>query len=252
MLQSKEGQRIPTTQLMIRRNGQWQTVDSAEFFAGRRVVVFALPGAFTPTCSSTHVPRFNELAPVFRTNGIDELCCLSVNDPFVMERWQDEQHADALSFIADGNGDFSEAMGMLVDKADLHFGKRSWRYSMLVHDGVIEKMFIEPERPGDPFEVSDADTMRAFVCPQARPQPRISMFTRPGCNHCARAKASLASEGLRFEEIRLGERGLSLSTLAAVTGESKTPQVYVDGERIGGADELERWLSERRGEKAAA
>jgi peroxiredoxin/glutaredoxin len=252
MLKSREGQRVPSTPLMIRRDGQWQTVDSTAFFAGRRVVLFALPGAFTPTCSSTHVPRFNELASLFRANGIDEVCCLSVNDPFVMERWQDEQQATALSFIADGNGHFSQAMGMLVDKAELHFGKRSWRYSMVVRDGVIEKMFVEPERPGDPFEVSDADTMRAFICPQSRPQPRISMFTRPGCNHCARAKASLAAENLRFEEIRLGEGGLSLSTLTAVTGESKTPQVYVDGERVGGADELERWLSERRREKAAA
>lgn len=242
MPQSKQGQPVPNTKLQVRREGQWRQLDSRDFFAGRTVILFALPGAFTPTCSSTHVPRFNELAGLFRQNGVDEVCCLSVNDSFVMGRWQDEQAAEQLTFVADGNGDFSDAMGMLVDKTDIGFGKRSWRYSMLVRDGVIEQMFVEPEQPGDPFEVSDADTMLRTVCPEAKPAPRVAIVTKPGCSHCVRAKDALHAKGYGYEEIRLGEHGLSLSTLAALSPQQTTPQVFIDGQRIGGADELEQYL----------
>src|SRR5690606_31476126 len=109
------------------------------------------PGAFTPTCSSEHLPRYKELAPVFQREGVDSVICLAVNDPFVMNVWAVDQRAEHIVFIPDGNGEFTEGMGMLVDKNDLGLGKRSWRYSMLVKDGVIKKMFIEPEEPGDPF-----------------------------------------------------------------------------------------------------
>ena len=136
-------------------------------------------------------------------------------------------------------------MGLLVDKTDLGFGKRSWRYSMLVNDGVIEKMFIEAEQPGDPFNVSDADTMLAYVAPQAVLPARITLFTKPGCPHCSRAKAALEAKGYHYEVIELGRDGLSYSSLAAVTGQGTTPQVFVDGERIGTADELEAWLAQR-------
>lgn len=148
--------------------------------------------------------------------------------------------------LPDGNGAFTEGMGMLVDKQDLNFGKRSWRYSMLVNDGTIEKMFIEPNVPGDPFEVSDADTMLSYVNADAKLPPAISLFSKPGCGHCARAKQALADAGMAFEEIRLGGDQLSLATLTAVTGEQTTPQVFVDGQRIGGADQLEAWLSQRQ------
>ena len=134
-------------------------------FAGKTVVVFSLPGAFTPTCSSTHLPRYNELAPAFHANGVDSILCVSVNDTFVMNEWAKDQEADNVVLVPDGNGEFTEGMGMLVDKTDLGFGKRSWRYSMLVKDGVVQKMFIEPQKPGDPFEVSDADTMLAVHQP---------------------------------------------------------------------------------------
>ena len=116
------------------------------FFKGRTVIVLPF-GAFTPTCSSSHLPRYNELAPVFNDYGVDEIICLSVNDTFVMNAWKQQQAAENISFIGDGNGDFSAGMDMLVDKADLGFGKRSWRYSMLVKDGVIEKMFVEEDVP---------------------------------------------------------------------------------------------------------
>ena len=243
MLKSSEGQKVPNVMFPVRVHGEWQKVDSDALFKGKTVVLFALPGAFTPTCSNMHLPRYNELASVFKANGIDSLICLSVNDPFVMETWQAAQHTENIAFIPDGNGEFSEGMGLLVDKSAIGLGKRSWRYSMLVKDGVIEKMFIEPEEPGDPFKVSDADTMLHYVNPQASPPPRITFFSKPGCQHCARARKMLAEKGLRFEEIELGSHGVSYSSLQAVSGKGTTPQVYIDGQHVGGADELALWLA---------
>ncbi len=239
---AREGQPVPDVTFRNRSGNDWQELSSRDVFADKTVVLFALPGAFTPTCSSSHLPRYNELAPLFRQQGVDTVACLSVNDGFVMQAWAADQHADNIQFLADGNGDFSRGMGMLVGKRELGFGERSWRYSMLVRDGVIEKMFVEPDRPGDPFEVSDADTMLRHLNPEAQPPQRITLFTKPGCSHCIRAKLRLSEAGLRYEEVRLGEHGVSLSTLAAVSGRGSTPQVFVEGELIGGADELEQWL----------
>jgi glutaredoxin-like protein len=242
MLKSSEGQRVPDVTFPIRVNDEWQKVNSETVFKDKTVVLFALPGAFTPTCSSQHLPRFNELADVLKANGVDSVVCLSVNDPFVMETWRQEQHAEKIYFLPDGNGEFTEGMGLLVDKSEIGLGKRSWRYSMLVRDGLIQKMFIEPEEPGDPFKVSDADTMLNYINPKASPPPRITFFGKPGCPHCARARKMLNDKGLRFEEIDLGSDGISYSSLQAVSGQGTTPQVYVDGEHVGGADELAVWL----------
>ena len=151
MLQNLEGQRIPAVIFRTRKEHEWVDVASADIFDGKTVVLFSLPGAFTPTCSSSHVPRYNQLAPYFRANGVDEVICVSVNDAFVMNEWKRSQNAERVTFIPDGNGEFSDKMGLLVNKDDLGFGKRSWRYSMLIQDGVIEKMFIEPEEAGDPY-----------------------------------------------------------------------------------------------------
>ncbi|MBE0474945.1 glutathione peroxidase [Rhodoferax sp.] len=243
MLKSREGQKVPNVTFPIRVNGEWDKVDSAALFNGKAVVLFALPGAFTPTCSNMHLPRFNELAGVFKANGIDSLICLAVNDPFVMETWQTAQRAENIEFLPDGNGEFSEGMGLLVDKTAIGMGKRSWRYAMLVKDGLIEKMFIEPQEPGDPFKVSDADTMLNYINPKASPPPRVTFFSKPGCQHCARARKMLNDKGLRFEEIELGSHGISYSSLQAVSGHGTTPQVYVDGQYVGGADELALWLA---------
>ena len=180
-MQNREGQKVPQVTFRTRADGDWKEIHSDDIFKGRSVVLFALPGAFTPTRSSTHLPRYNELAPVFRENGIDEIVCLSVNDAFVMDAWKEDQEAENVTLIPDGNGEFSEGMDMLVDKSDLGFGKRSWRYAMLVRDGVIEKMFLEPDEPGDPFEVSDADTMLAYINPNARKPRSVSIITKPGC-----------------------------------------------------------------------
>ena len=214
-----------------------------EVFAGKTVVVFALPGAFTPTCSSTHVPRYNQLAPTLKQHGVDEIICISVNDAFVMNEWRTEQKAWNLRFLPDGNGDFSRGMGMLVPKSDLGFGERSWRYSMLVKNGVIEKMFIEPDVPGDPFEVSDADTMLEYLAPNANKPLDVTLFTRDGCPFCVRAKGMLRDAGIQFEELVLN-RDYGEVTLRAVAGASMVPQVFINGGLVGGSDRLEEYLSD--------
>ncbi|MDJ0690728.1 MAG: peroxiredoxin [Xenococcaceae cyanobacterium MO_188.B32] len=146
---------------------RWQDRTTDEIFGGKRVVLFALPGAFTPTCSSTHLPRYEELYDEIKAQGIDEVICLSVNDAFVMFQWGKAQEAKNVFLLPDGSGEFTRKMGMLVNKDNLGFGMRSWRYSMVVDDKKIEKMFIEPDFgdncPTDPFEVSDADTMLAYL-----------------------------------------------------------------------------------------
>jgi thioredoxin-dependent peroxiredoxin len=146
---------------------RWQDRTTQEIFGGKRVVVFSLPGAFTPTCSSTHLPRYEELYSEIKGLGVDEVICLSVNDAFVMYQWGQHQGAKNVFLLPDGNGEFTRKMGMLVDKSNLGFGLRSWRYSMVVNDGQIEKIFVEPgysDNCGtDPFEVSDADTMLAYL-----------------------------------------------------------------------------------------
>jgi glutaredoxin-like protein len=225
----------------IRRNGEWTTVTTDDIFAGRNVVVFSLPGAFTPTCSSTHLPRFNELAPAFTEQGIDTIVCVSVNDPFVMDEWAKDQEAGNVFLLADGNGEFTGKMGMLVDKSDLNFGKRSWRYSMLVRDRRIEKQFIEPQKPGDPFEVSDADTMLAYLNPHARKPDRVAVLTREGCSFCAKAKRLLGEAGYDFVEIPLGHTVRSRA-VGAITGAATVPQVFINGRLIGDAEDLEAYL----------
>lgn len=238
-----EGQRVPSVVWPTRQGFEWIDIKSDDIFNGRTVVVFSLPGAFTPTCSSTHLPRYNELAPIFFANGVDEIVCMSVNDTFVMNEWAKDQDSTNVTLIPDGNGDFTDGMGLLVDKADLGFGKRSWRYAMLVKDGVVEKMFIEPNVPGDPFEVSDADTMLAYINPNAAAPSVATIFTKPGCPFCAKAKAALEDKGIPYEEISIASSGVSGRTLRAVSGRDTVPQVFIDGKHIGGSDDLEVYFA---------
>ncbi len=146
---------------------RWEDRTTQEIFGGKRVVVFSLPGAFTPTCSTSHLPRYEELYKDFKALGVDQVVCISVNDAFVMFQWGKQQGAQNVVLLPDGNGEFTRKMGMLVEKSNVGFGLRSWRYSMVVNDGNIEKIFIEPgfddNCPTDPFEVSDADTMLAYL-----------------------------------------------------------------------------------------
>jgi len=240
MLQSREGKRVPQVTFRVRENNQWKNVSTDDLFAGKTVVMLSLPGAFTPTCSSTHLPRYNELAPVFFANGVDSILCVSVNDTFVMNEWAKDQESANIVLVPDGNGEFTEGMGMLVDKRDLGFGKRSWRYSALVKDGTIEKMFIEPDKPGDPFEVSDADTMLNYINPRARKPDQVAIFTREGCSFCARAKELLTEHGYEYAEVTLPHT-IRTKVVGAIASGKTVPQVFINGELIGGSEELEEW-----------
>ncbi|RSZ57407.1 glutathione peroxidase [Massilia atriviolacea] len=239
--ESLEGKPVPHVTFKARPNDQWKDISTDELFKGRTVVVFSLPGAYTPTCSSTHLPRYNELAPVFRQNGVDEIVCISVNDAFVMNEWKVGQDAENITVIPDGNGDFSEGMGMLVDKRNLGFGMRSWRYSMLVKDGIIQKIFIEADKEGDPFDVSDAETMLRYIHPDVQVPDPVVVFSKPGCPHCARAKATLKAHGLAFTEI-VQDRKINSSVLRAVSGQSTWPQVFIGGKLIGNADAVDAYF----------
>ena len=174
--QLQAGERVPDVVFKTRvgdapvcgdSSGLWHDVTTADIFTGKKVIVFALPGAFTPTCSSTHLPgyetRYEELAAL----GINAVYCISVNDAFVMDNWARDLRCKNVKLVPDGNADFTHGMGMLVEKRNVGFGERSWRYSMLVDDGVITKLFVEPgfsdDCSTDPFEVSDADTMLAYL-----------------------------------------------------------------------------------------
>jgi len=141
----------------------WYDLTTDEIFAGKRVVIFSLPGAFTPTCSSTHLPGYEANYDEIREHGIDEIYCLSVNDTFVMNAWFKQQEIRNVKPLPDGSGDFTRQMGMLVKKDNLGFGVRSWRYAMIVNDGVIEHMFLEPgysdDAEDDPLVVSDVYTL---------------------------------------------------------------------------------------------
>ena len=151
---------------------RWQDMSSDEIFKGKKIVVLALPGAFTPTCSSKHLPgyvaRYDDLIAL----GVDEVYCLSVNDAFVMYQWSRHLNVNNVKMLPDGNGEFTREMGMLVKKQNVGMGSRSWRYSMLVDNKAIVKVFSEPGKindcPDDPFEVSDADTMLEYLQQSAK------------------------------------------------------------------------------------
>ena len=151
---------------------RWQDVTTNDYFAGKRVVVFSLPGAFTPTCSTYQLPGYDDKYEQFQALGIDEVYCISVNDSFVMNAWFKQQGVKNVKPIPDGSGEFTYAMGMSVTKANLGFGFRSWRYAMVVNDGEIEQLFEEPGKVGncpvDPYEVSDPDTVLEYLKSYAR------------------------------------------------------------------------------------
>lgn len=145
----------------------WKDITTDDIFNNKSVVVFSLPGAFTPTCSSTHLPEYEERYQEFKDLGVDEVYCLSVNDAFVMYNWAKDQGIEHIKMIPDGSAEFTRKMGMLVKKDNLGFGLRSWRYSMHVVDGEIKKIFVEEgfsdDCPTDPFSVSDAGTMLEYL-----------------------------------------------------------------------------------------
>jgi len=236
------GTKVPSVEFKIRQGHEWATKTTDDYFKGKKVVLFALPGAFTPTCSSTHLPRYNDLVDTFKSNGIDDVICLSVNDTFVMNSWKTDQSAEHITMLPDGNGEFTDKLGFLVDKSDIGFGKRTWRYSMLVNDGEIEKMFIESDVPGDPFNVSDAVTMLKHINPDLEIPKSVSIFTREGCDYCYEAKELLNKQNIPYEEHILN-KDYSIKTLVALSGGTTVPQVFIEGEKIGGTDNLKNLFS---------
>lgn len=242
-----ENRRVPEVTFAIRREGELASVSTRQLFGGRTVVAFALPGAFTPTCSSAHLPRFVDLAPVFRSHGVDDILCIAVNDPYVMEAWQTAAGAQGITFVPDGNADFTRRLGMLVDQSAKGLGLRSRRYAFIARDGLIERAFVEPEEGGDPYRVSDADTVLAALAPDATVPPDVVLFVRTGCRFCARARRLLDERGMPHEAVPA-----SLRVLRAVSGRQSTPQVFIDGTYIGGCDALEQWLERHGGGGRAA
>ena len=146
---------------------EWKDVTSDDIFKNKNIVLFSIPGAFTPTCSTSHLPGFEAKFDEFKKAGIDDVICLSVNDAFVMYQWGLHQGAKNVKLLPDGSGTFTRHMGMLVDKDNLGFGMRSWRYAMVVENGEIVKMFVEDgledNCESDPFEVTDADTILSWL-----------------------------------------------------------------------------------------
>lgn len=242
---SREGQAVPNVAFRYRENGEWKDTDSTQLFKGKTVAVFSLPGAYTPTCSSTHLPRFNELAQTLRANGVDDIICLAVNDPFVMESWGKEQACDNVFLLPDGNGSFTAQMGMLVDKSELNFGQRSWRYSMLVRDGIIDKMFIEAAGPGDPFEVSDADTLLHYLNKDAQAPDHVALLSREGCGFCSQAKQMLQDAGVAYADINLPE-SIRHRALGAIANAQTVPQLFVNGRLIGDSEAIAQWVKQRK------
>lgn len=163
----KEGYEIPNVEFVFRESGEFVTRTSSELFKGKRVVIFSLPGAFTPTCSAYQLPGFEEKYDDFKNLGIDEIYCISVNDGFVMNAWAQDQNIQNVKLIPDGNAYFTRSMGMLVNKSNLGFGERSWRYAAVVKDGIIEKLFVEAGQRDnadtDPYEATTPDNVLSYV-----------------------------------------------------------------------------------------
>ena len=158
---------VPPVTFKFRKDGQFVDVTTDELFNGKRVVVFSLPGAFTPTCSTFQLPGFELDYDKFKAQGIDEIYCVSINDAFVMNAWAKDQNINNVKMIPDGNGEFTEGMGMLVEKFNLGFAYRSWRYAAVVDNGNIEWMVEEPGRcdnaEDDPYVETTPEKVLEYV-----------------------------------------------------------------------------------------
>ncbi len=146
---------------------EWQDVTTDTLFAGQRVVLFGVPGAFTPACSESHLPGYEDQFDAFTALGVDRVICVSVNDAFVMRQWALSRNVEKVMMLPDGNGEFTRKMGMLVERTAQGMGLRSWRYSIYAVDGMIKELFVEPgfqDNPaGVPVQVSDAETMLKYL-----------------------------------------------------------------------------------------
>jgi len=216
-----------------------EKIGSRAFVAGERVALIGLPGAFTPTCTGLHVPRFEELADDLADAGVERILCTAVNDAFVMDAWRRALGTTRIEYAGDGNGDLHRELGLLRDMREDGMGERARRYTMLIRDGTIERAWIEPDEEGDPFEVTTADVMLQYLRPEAHPLD-VMVFTRPDCAWSRRALQALDAAHIPYRTAEVGPRGLR-----GVAGSQTTPQVFVGGQHIGGCEDLEAWLRKR-------
>lgn len=232
MFEDKTGHYVPQVTFRMWENGHWVFKNSDHFFRNKRVILFALPGAFTPVCSIMHLPSYNDLYDTFRENGIDDVYCLSVNDSFVMEAWKKAGKISKITMLPDAEGEFTKKMGFMLNTQEMCLGERSWRYSMIVNNCVIEKMFIEPAGQGtDPYGQSSAETMLKFLNPEARVPDSVAIFSSHGCVECEEVKELLKSRHLPFDELFLDDH-FTIRTVKALSGSTYLPQIFVNGKRI--------------------
>ena len=234
-------ERVPEATFSVLENGQVAQLATSDIFKGKTIVAFAVPGAFTPTCSTQHLPRFEELAPAFRRLGVHDVCCIAVNDPYVLAYWAEQQRSREVRMLADPTGAFTRALGMMSDRQAEVLGPRSRRYALVVEDGRIERMFAEPDEDGDPFTVSDADTVYRYVAGAERAPSRIAIVTKAHCPHSAKAKGLLDERGLRYCEVELADADCG-RFLSATSGTASAPRVFINGTCIGGCEDLQRFL----------
>ena len=163
----KKGDKLPHVKFRVRSLGDWTDTNTDTYFKDKKVILFALPGAFTPTCSNQQLPGYEKLHNVFKEHGIDDIYCMSVNDSFVMNAWAQNQKLENVKVIPDGNGDFSDKMNMLVEKFGAGYGHRSWRYAMIVVNGIIKEMFVEPGKGDnvkeDPYGESSPENVLKYI-----------------------------------------------------------------------------------------
>ena len=242
-IQDKTGQQVPAVEFKIREGLKWVTKSTHDFFKNKRVILFALPGAFTPVCSTLHLPTYNELYDTFRANGIDDVFCLAVNDAFVLEAWKKAEKAWKITMIPDVDAEFSTKMNFLKNRSDLCLGNRSWRYSMVINNEVIEKMFIEPEGEAtDPYGVSSAETMLKYLNPNAKLPDSVTIFTKYGCQECEEMKDLLRSHSTPFEELMLNE-DFSIKTVRALSNSTELPLVFINGKKIQKIEDLKNMFT---------
>lgn len=245
MPEDKTGHRVPQVYFRVWENNRWMNKNSDHFFKNKRVILFALPGAFSPVCSILHLPSYNDLYDTFRENGIDDVYCLSVNDGFVLEAWKRAEKAKKITMLPDADGEFTSKLGFLVDKSEMCMGERSWRYSMLINNGIIEKMFIEPVgQESDPYGQSSAETMLKYLNPSARVPDSVVIFSKHGCVDCEKVKEVLRSHRVPFEELMLDD-DFTIRTVKGISGTTFLPQIFINGKRIN-VEELKSFYGERR------
>lgn len=237
-----------TATVPIRLAGQWHQKDfQTDVLQGKKVIIFGLPGAFTPTCSSAHLPRYEQLYDTFKEQGIDEVWCLSVNDTFVMNAWAEHQGVSKVKMLPDGNGSITRLLGMTTPKTELGFGDRAWRFSILINNGVVEQHFIEnpDSKAADPFEVSDADTMLHAINAVASKPIDVMVFTKTDCPFCLELKNALKTSNTPHTEVVLPDSSRN-ATLRAILGSNAyhtVPLAFINGTPVQGTQPIKKALN---------